>query len=81
MVGKGNTKKNVYSNNKLEQSNNYEAVIKHPILPYFRLWVVRKKNENQKQHLNQSQETINNSEEMVIHSRGLQNPLFPSPAA
>lgn len=60
---------------------NYEAVIKHPILTYFRLWVVRKRNENQKQHLNQSQETINNSDKMVIHSPGLQNPLFPSPAA
>jgi len=49
------TEKNVNSNNKLEQTNNYESVIKHPILTYFGLWVVRKKNENQKQHLNQSQ--------------------------
>ena len=57
MVGKENTKKNVNSNNKLEPSINYEALIKHLILIYFGLWVVRKKNENQKQHLNQSQET------------------------
>jgi hypothetical protein len=57
MVGKENTKKNVNSNNKLEPSINYEALIKHLILIYFGLWVVKKKNENQKQHLNQSEET------------------------
>lgn len=50
MIGNGNREEC--------QSNNYESVIKHPILTYFGLWVVRKKNENQKQHLNQSQETI-----------------------
>jgi hypothetical protein len=63
------TEKNVNSNNKMEQSNNYESVIKHPIpiLTYFGLTL--------------KPISRNNSNEMAIHSPSLQNSLFPSPSS